>query len=106
MTTNTEVVGYDVYGFRPAPLKGRRGYFRIKFYVGNADFFDVDSFKLMATDSERFDGWDGHYILPPAEKPESHDGKWRDYCSMSRELKIAITKKAVLLYKSIPNGTS
>lgn len=86
----------EVFGFRQFPGGNRLGYFKIKIYVSNSDWFDVDSFKLMAnTDTTKPDEY---YVLPPAEKDKN--GGFRNYAQYSLGLKQYITKKAIELYKS------
>ena len=88
----------EVYNFRLNEYNGdkssRRGYFKVKIYVGETEWLDVDSFKLMWDNT----GKKGHYVLPPSEKT---DGGWRDYAKYSNTLRDEITSRAVLLYNSL-----
>lgn len=86
-----EICGFRHYEGTEKSSGKRCGYFKIKFFFGESDWLDVDSFKLMHNR-------DNYYILPPAEK---RNDKWIDFAHMSDNLKNAIIDKVSKIYESI-----
>lgn len=92
----------EVFGYRNFPHGSRLGYFKLKIYISENDWIDVDSWKLMKNTNPTMP--DEYYVLPPSEKDK--DGKFRNFASYSQGLKELITQKAIVLYKSNTPVTS
>ena len=86
----------EVFGMRikPDDNNKRLAFFKIKLYVGENDWIDIDNFKLQR-DLKTSD----LYILPPAEK-SLLTGKWMSTVFYSDGLRNVILEKATKLYES------
>ena len=92
---------FEVFNFRHFENTSRngsirRGYFDIRFYIGNTEWVVTRSFKLYEKDGES-------YVLPPAEK--NKNGRFDDFVELSGDrqngLRLSITEHAVNIYKTL-----